>query len=111
MKANASQEHDIAMQQRLDPKKAQDDAKKAQDATQKAQEEKLGTDFLTAIQAQQINGDWTQKPIEVTIDGAKENRKFNDLSNVSKKAVIDGINTIKDAAQRQKFKTSGEIQI
>ena len=111
MKANASQEHDIAMQQRLDPKKAQDDAKKAQDATQKAQEEKLGTDFLTAIQAQQINGDWTQMPIEVTIDGRKESRKFNDLSNVSKKAVIDGINTIKETAQRQKFKTSGEIQI
>ena len=50
-------------------------------------------------------------PIEVTIDGAKERRKFNGLSNVSKKAVIDGINTIKDINQRQKFKTSGEIQI
>ena len=111
IKSKYDTKSNTAIDQWLHPEKAEADAKEAQNAAKEAQDKQIGTDFLTAIQAQQINGDWTQIPIEVTIDGAKERRKFNDLSNVSKKAVIDGINTIKDINQRQKFKTSGEIQI
>lgn len=103
IKAKASQEQDTAMQQRLDPKKAEDDAKKAQDATKEAQDKQVGTEFLTTLQQKTINGDWTQMPIDVTIDGKKESKKFTDLSNISKKAVIEGINAIKESNKQKDF--------
>lgn len=106
MKAKASQEHDTAMQQRLDPQKAQDDAKKAQEAAKQAQDKQVGTEFLTAIQKETINGDWRNMLIKVTIDGQEQSMTFNDLPDTSKKTVIDGINAITEISTKKAFGNS-----
>jgi hypothetical protein len=112
IKSKYDTKSNTAIDQWLHPEKAEEKAKEAQNAAKEAQDKQVGTEFLTAIQKENITEDWTQKPITFTVDGKNESKGFKDLSDTSKKTVIEGINAIEDGEKKKLFgKRSPTIEI
>jgi len=103
IKSKYDTKSNTAINQWLHPDEAEAAAKEAQATAKEAQDKQIGTEFLTAIQKENIDGDWTHRPITFTVDGENESKSFKDLSDTSKKTVIEGINAIGDKDKRNLF--------